>query len=736
MLPHFNPSIFGGDAVAGWDEAHLLWTAAFATLGLGVTSFLGRGIRHVLDGVLRRGLEAQHEVLRAHADRARELAALSGEIAHELKNPLASIKGLAALLAEDAPPGKPSERLAVLRREVDRMQTILEEFLNFSRPLVPLAIETVNLRALLGEVAEMHEGTARERDVRLAVEAVEQPVRCDPRKIKQAVINLVQNAIEASPAGGMVEIDVERGEPMRVRVLDRGPGIEPGLLGQGVRARGDQQGARLGARPHHRPGLAAAARRRRDHRGAPGRWYGGDHGAARPGGHGVKPRVLVVDDDQGIRYTLREILESSGLEVDEAADGEAALARFAAAPADLVITDLRMPKLDGMGLLARLQAGAPVPRVVMITAHGSERQAVAAMQAGAFDYFRKPFEMEELLAVVRRAVESTRLALENEKLRCELSLSRSMVFTSEAMRRLALLAGRAAPRDVTVLISGESGTGKERLAESIVAGSRRAGRPFVRFNCAALSPELAEAELFGHARGAFTGAVRSRGGLFGEADTGTILLDEIGELAQPLQAKLLRALQSGEIRAVGEPRERKVDVRVLAATNADLEAEVKRGRFREDLFYRLHVVHLRVPPLRERPEDVPLLVRHFLDRFAERFGTSPIANAEPLLSRLLGRPWPGNVRELENTIERLVALSPDGQLDLALLGGDGKSDETPSAFGLRERVEAYERGLIVEALRGCRGNRSEAARRLGLSRATLHDKLKKHGIASGEGTEE
>ena len=450
----------------------------------------------------------------------------------------------------------------------------------------------------------------------------------------------------------------------------------------------------------------------------------------------MKPRVLVVDDDQGIRYTLREILESSGLLVDEAADGEAALARFAAAPADLVITDLRMPKLDGMELLARLQAGSPVPRVVVITAHGSERQAVAAMKAGAFDYFRKPFEMEELLTVVRRAVESTRLALENEKLRCELSLSRSLVFTSEAMRRLALLAGRAAPRDVTVLISGESGTGKERLAESIVAGSRRAGRPFVRFNCAALSPELAEAELFGHARGAFTGAVRARGGLFGEADTGTILLDEIGELAQPLQAKLLRALQSGELRAVGDERERKVDVRVLAATNAELEAEVKRGRFREDLFYRLNVVHLRVPPLRERPEDVPLLVRHFLDRFAERFGTSPIANAEPLLASLLGRPWPGNVRELENTIERLVALSPDGQLDLALLGGDGKSDETPSAFGLRERVEAYERGLIVEALRGCRGNRSEAARRLGLSRATLHDKLKKHGIASGEGTEE
>jgi two-component system response regulator HydG len=446
----------------------------------------------------------------------------------------------------------------------------------------------------------------------------------------------------------------------------------------------------------------------------------------------MKPRVLIVDDDAGIRYTLREILESSGFAVDEAPDGEAALEKVAAVPADLVITDLRMPKLDGMGLLSRLHAQSSPPRVVVITAHGSERQAVAAMKAGAFDYFRKPFEMEELLAVVRRAVESTRLALENEKLRCELSLSRSMVFVSEAMGRLALLAGRAAPRDVTVLISGESGTGKERLAEAIVRGSRRADKPFVRFNCAALTPELAEAELFGHTRGAFTGAVRSRVGLFGEADGGTILLDEIGELAPPLQAKLLRALQSGAIRAVGEDREHKVDVRVLAATNRDLEAAARQGSFREDLYYRLNVVELHVPALRERLEDVPVLVRYFLDRFVERFGALPVANPDRLLARLAGNTWPGNVRELENTIERLVALSPDGELDLSLLPTGLNSAPEAESFGLRERVEAYERGLIVETLKACRNNRSEAARRLDLSRATLHDKLKKYRLGGSE----
>ena len=230
LLPNFNPAVFGGDAIPGWNDAHVLWVATFATLGLGIATFLGRSIRHSLDGVLRRGLEARNEVLRAHGERARELAALSGEIAHELKNPLASIKGLAALLAEDAPVGKPAERLTVLRREVDRMQTILEEFLNFSRPLVPLSLESVDLRALVEEVVEMHEGTLREREVSVRVSADERPVRCDPRKIKQALINLVQNAVEASPPGAAVEIEIDGGEPVRTRVLDRGPGIAAELF--------------------------------------------------------------------------------------------------------------------------------------------------------------------------------------------------------------------------------------------------------------------------------------------------------------------------------------------------------------------------------------------------------------------------------------------------------------------------------------------------------------------------
>jgi DNA-binding NtrC family response regulator len=457
-------------------------------------------------------------------------------------------------------------------------------------------------------------------------------------------------------------------------------------------------------------------------------------------------RVLVVDDDPGVRYTLREILSSEGLLVDEAADGAEALLRYDAAPFPLVLTDLRMPRLDGMALLRELARRTPPPRVVLITAHGSERDAVDAMKAGAYDYFKKPFETEELLGVVRRAVEAVRLVYENEKLQGELALARSMVFASEAMRRLGVLVGRVAPRDVTVLITGESGTGKERVAEAIVLASRRADRPFVRFNCAALSPELAEAELFGHAKGAFTGAVRSRPGLFGEADGGTILLDEVGELAANAQAKLLRVLQEGEVRPVGEERTRKVDVRVLAATHRDLEEAVREGAFREDLYYRLNVVHLVIPPLRSRPEDIPLLARFFLQRFAERFGVSPLHVPEALFDRLAAHPWPGNVRELENALEGLVALSPAEGLDLGLLPGSApppgtsESREPAEAGGpplpLKQRVEAYERGLIVEALRGARGNRSEAARRLGVSRVTLHDKLRKYELGSAGVAEE
>jgi DNA-binding NtrC family response regulator len=439
-----------------------------------------------------------------------------------------------------------------------------------------------------------------------------------------------------------------------------------------------------------------------------------------------RPRVLCADDDRAVRFTLVETLSSLDLEVVEARDGREALARLAGERFDLVLCDLRMPGADGMTVLRAARALPEPPKVILVTAHGSERAAVEAMKEGAHDYFRKPFEVDEVQAVVARALEEARLRGENRRLRDALALSRRLLFRSEPMERLAERVARVAPRDVTVLITGESGTGKERVAEALVEASRRANRPFVRFNCATLGRELAAAELFGHARGAFTGAVRERVGLFGEADGGTLLLDEIAELDLDVQAQLLRALQTGEVRRVGEEKARRVDVRLLASTHRDLGERVASGAFRDDLRWRLDVVRLHLPPLRERPEDVELLARHFLEGYSRRFGADLGPPPDGLWDRLRSWTWPGNVRELEHAIERLVALSPEGSFDLDLLPG-GAAEPAP-ALDLRSRVDAYERGLVADALRRAGGNRSEAARQLGIARVTLYEKIEKHGL--------
>ncbi len=440
------------------------------------------------------------------------------------------------------------------------------------------------------------------------------------------------------------------------------------------------------------------------------------------------PLVLLVDDDAGVRFTLKALLGDEGLRVVEAVNGQDALSKLDGV--DLVISDVRMPELDGLGLLDRVRAlPEPRPPVILVTAHGNERLAVEAMKRGAWDYFKKPFELDDVMAVVRRALGSARLSRENARLTGEVTLLRNLVFVSPAMSKLADLVARVAPRDVTVLITGESGTGKERVAEALVAASRRSDAPFVRFNCASLTEELAEAELFGHAKGAFTGAVRARRGLFREADGGTLLLDEVGELGASVQAKLLRALQEGEVRPVGEDRPVKVDVRLLAATHRDLAAEVKAGRFREDLYYRLKVVQLHVPALRERPEDLPVLARHFLSRAAKAFGVANVQLTQAVVDKLATWSWPGNVRELENVIESAVALSVDGVLDVLL---PTQADVTDSTAGLKEKLEAIERGLIVSAMDAAKGNVSEAARQLRIGRATLHDKLKKYGLSEGQ----
>jgi two-component system response regulator AtoC len=450
-------------------------------------------------------------------------------------------------------------------------------------------------------------------------------------------------------------------------------------------------------------------------------------------------RVLVIDDDPALRFTLEAVLSDAGLTVELAHGGAEGVTAFEARGADVVLTDLAMPDVDGMQVLARIRAQDPSVPVLMLTAHGSERVAVAAMKAGAYDYLPKPFDPDELVLAVKRGIETRELRLQNARLRTEAQLGRAIVAESPAMRRVLDMITRVAPKDVTVLITGESGSGKDVMATALHAHSRRADKPFIRFNAAAIPSELAEAELFGHTKGAFTGAVAARQGYFQQADKGTLFIDEIGELPLAIQAKILRALQSGEVQQVGG-RAETVDVRLVAATNRDLAADVKAGRFREDLFYRLNVVPIRIPPLRERVEDIAPFVRTFVRQYADRYGMGQVDVEPGLVDAMKANPWPGNVRDLENTVARLLALAPDERLTLALWrslaeprtaapsgSSSGAGDPGPS-HPLRARVEAFERTIIAEQFEAAARNQSETARRLGVSRPALIEKLHKYGL--------
>jgi DNA-binding NtrC family response regulator len=458
--------------------------------------------------------------------------------------------------------------------------------------------------------------------------------------------------------------------------------------------------------------------------------------------------ILLVDDEPGVLFTLKELLTDRGHRVITARSGAEALPQVE--DADAVVTDQQMPGMTGLELLAAISARDPALPVILITAFGSERVAVSAMKAGAYDYLPKPFDIDEVVLVIERALEARRLRVTNRRLSAERVLGRRIIAESRTMRRLLDAAERVAPRDVTVLVRGETGTGKEFVAHLLHAGSARAQKPLVRFNCAAIPAELAEAELFGHVKGAFTGATAARPGFFAEAHGGTLVLDEVGELPPSVQAKLLRALQEGEIQPVGSGRVEKVDVRLVAATNRDLAADAKAGTFREDLYYRLAVVELVVPPLRDRRDDIPPLAAEFARFYGEKFGMGPLRLEPTLVEALAREAWPGNVRQLENTVARLAALSTGGRIGLAEWRGEDTSGSfapvSPSAApvsaadedrgdfeigpSLKEQVEAFERSVIVRALDTADGNQSEAARRLGTSRVTLIDKLKKYGLSA------
>jgi two-component system response regulator AtoC len=454
---------------------------------------------------------------------------------------------------------------------------------------------------------------------------------------------------------------------------------------------------------------------------------------------GGRPVVLTVDDEEGVRASIRQILQDE-CDLLEATGGRAALEHLQSQRVDLVLLDVRMPGESGIEILERLKAVDDAVEVILVTAVKDVRTAVDAMKRGAYDYMTKPFDVDEMLAVVRRALERRALHREVLYLRSELARTQgadTLVGRHPEMVRIYERIAQVAETSATVLITGESGTGKELIARAIHRQSPRRERPFVAVNLAAIPETLLESELFGHEKGAFTGAYQKKLGKFELAHSGTLFLDEVGALRVDLQAKLLRVLQEREIERVGGTRSLKVDVRIIAATNVNLRQAVRERAFREDLYYRLNVVPIAVSPLRERRDDIPRLVEHFVLKYSREFGKAVRGVSPGALPILLEYDWPGNVRELENIIERSVALATgpvihlrDLPLDLALPDAGGRSEE--SALSLREARDRFERQFILRVLEGMEWNQSRAARVLGLHRNTLTGKLAAWGLRRGE----
>ncbi len=451
--------------------------------------------------------------------------------------------------------------------------------------------------------------------------------------------------------------------------------------------------------------------------------------------------ILAIDDDPAVRQGLKEILEAEGHQVATAADGEAGLALLQDQAFDLVLTDLALPGLGGMDVLAYLVQERPRCPCIIITGFGTITNAVAAMRQGAYDYLTKPADATELRLVVARALEHTRLKRENVQLRKQLHRRygfANMVGDSEAITRVFDLIRKVADTDSTVLLLGESGTGKELITHAIHFNSSRRDGPLIPVNCAAIPEELLESELFGHERGAFTHAVQTRIGRFEQADGGTIFLDEISEMSPGLQVKILRVLQDRSFERIGGVKTIRVDIRIIAATNRDLEELVHRNKFREDLFYRLNVIPIRVPPLREREGDILLLARHFLQECCRK-QKKPLKRLSPAALDLLEQyPWPGNVRELENLMERLIILTEGELIDTAdlpekiqrlnLPAAESAADFPPRGIHLTAATQAFERGLILQALERSGWVKSRAAALLNLNRTTLLEKMKKQNI--------
>jgi len=448
-------------------------------------------------------------------------------------------------------------------------------------------------------------------------------------------------------------------------------------------------------------------------------------------------RILVVDDDSYVREATEEILRRKSYEVDTASDGKAALAKLDDADYDLILSDIKMPVMNGMELLDAARIKAPDTHIIMMTAFGTIEDAVEAMKKGAYDYVQKgSADPTEIEIVVERALKYQESMRENKRLRSELQDKYSfsnMIGKAHCMEQVFDMIGTVADSRATVLVTGESGTGKELVARALHYNSARSAAPFIRLNCAALPKDLMESELFGHEKGAFTGAIKQTRGRFEMADGGTLLLDEISEIDPALQAKLLRVLQEREFERVGSTQTIKVDVRIVATTNRDLQKEVEAGNFREDLYYRLNVIEMALPPLRERKDDIPALVSNFVAKFNDDNGKNIEGLEEEAMEALMQYDWPGNIRELENYTERAVVVSRGPALSMADYPQrlvSGPQDRGDGGMHVGMTVHEMERRLIMKTLESCRGNRTEAATLLGISTRTLRNKLHEYGEMS------
>jgi len=451
----------------------------------------------------------------------------------------------------------------------------------------------------------------------------------------------------------------------------------------------------------------------------------------------MKPRILVIDDESAIRDSMRMILEYEGYEFSGAGTGEEGIAIVEREAVDLVFLDIKMPGMDGLEVLGKLKAVASAVPVVMISGHGTVATAVEATKLGAFDFIEKPLATERILLAIRNAIETSRLRDENVTLRGAIEPRHEIVGSSPALRAVFDAVRRAAPTSATVLIRGESGVGKELVARMIHRNSLRARERFVQVNCAAIPDELIESELFGHEKGSFTGATDKQVGKFELADRGTIFLDEVGDMSLKTQAKVLRVLQEGEVERLGSSRTLKVDVRVIAATNKELEREIEKGQFREDLFFRLSVIPIAIAPLRERAEDIPALVRHFADVFTRENNFRPKRFTPEAVQALQRARWKGNVRELRNAIERLIIMTPADVVDVADLP-ESVRPASPAApppeeiadrpGTLREFKESAERAFLIEKLRENDWNISKTAETIGTPRSNLYKKLEQYNI--------